>query len=72
MLWFFFFQERHRTKQLLAQQEILFPYLFASLRSAMRPLISFRQTGEETKAYHRMTTSFCDDQSENNSEEEPV
>jgi len=64
------FQERHRTKQLLAQQEILFPHLFASLRSALRPLISFRQTGEETKAYHRMT-GFIDYQCEKDSEEEP-
>lgn len=65
----FLFQERHRTKQLLAQQEILFPKLFASLRSALRPLINFRQTGEETKAYLRMT-GLVDDQSEKDSEEE--
>jgi hypothetical protein len=49
----------------------LFPSLFASLRSALRPLISFRQTGEETKAYYRMT-GFADDQSEKDSEEEPT
>jgi len=65
----FLLKERHRTKQLLAQQEILFPFLFASLRSALRPLISFRQTGEETKAYHRMC---ADDLSEKDSEEEPT
>ncbi|XP_050434558.1 uncharacterized protein LOC126841860 [Adelges cooleyi] len=64
-------KERHRTKQLLAQQEILFPKLFASLRSALRPLISFRQTGEETKAYHLMTCR-PDNQSEQDSEEEPA
>lgn len=63
-------KERHRTKQLLAQQEILFPHLFASLRSALRPLISFKQTGEETKAYHRMT-GFDDFQCDKDSEEEP-
>jgi len=47
----------------------LFPHLFASLRSALRPLISFRQTGEETKAYHRMTG--FDYLSDKDSEEEP-
>jgi len=46
-------QERHRTKQLLAQQEILFPRLFWSFRSALHPLISFRHTGEESRAYAR-------------------
>nr|CAD7605906.1 unnamed protein product [Timema genevievae] len=46
-------KERHRTKQLLAQQEILFPRLFWSLRSALHPLMSFRHTGEESRAYTR-------------------
>uniref|UniRef100_A0A8D9FGV6 tRNA 2-thiocytidine biosynthesis protein TtcA n=1 Tax=Cacopsylla melanoneura TaxID=428564 RepID=A0A8D9FGV6_9HEMI len=45
-------KERHRTKQLLAQQEILFPKLFSSLRSAIQPLISFRYTGAESKVYN--------------------
>ncbi|EPB80329.1 hypothetical protein ANCCEY_00586 [Ancylostoma ceylanicum] len=31
--------ERHRIKQLLAQQELIFPDLFNSLRSALRPLL---------------------------------
>ncbi|CAI5445360.1 unnamed protein product [Caenorhabditis angaria] len=31
--------ERHRIKQLLAQQELVFPDLFNSLRSALRPLL---------------------------------
>ncbi|KAE9416653.1 hypothetical protein Angca_006790, partial [Angiostrongylus cantonensis] len=31
--------ERHRMKQLLAQQELIFPDLFNSLRSALRPLL---------------------------------
>ncbi|GLH13232.1 Cytoplasmic tRNA 2-thiolation protein 1 [Gryllus bimaculatus] len=47
------FFERHRSKQLLAQQEILFPKLFWSLRSALHPLISFRYTGEESRQYMR-------------------
>ncbi|KAF8358196.1 hypothetical protein PRIPAC_93191 [Pristionchus pacificus] len=31
--------ERHRIKQMLAHQELLFPDLFCSLRSALRPLL---------------------------------
>ncbi|XP_026676175.1 uncharacterized protein LOC113465668 [Diaphorina citri] len=49
--WFNQNLSRHRTKQLLAQQEILFPKLFSSLRSAIQPLISFRYTGVESKVY---------------------
>ncbi|XP_065845865.1 uncharacterized protein [Oscarella lobularis] len=33
-------KERHRTKQLLAAQEILFPKLYKSLLTAMRPLMN--------------------------------
>lgn len=32
-------KERYRTKQLLAQQEILFPNLFWSLKTAIQPYI---------------------------------
>lgn len=46
-------KERHRTKQLLAQQEILFPRIFWSLRSALHPLLSFRYTGQESAAYNK-------------------
>ncbi|XP_071445541.1 uncharacterized protein [Hetaerina americana] len=44
-------KERHRTKQLLAQQEILFPRLFWSLRSALHPLMSVRRTGVESRIF---------------------
>jgi len=40
--------ERHRVKQLLAQQEILFPKLYLSLRSAMHPLMAINKTGMES------------------------
>jgi len=33
-------KERHRTKQLLAAQEILFPDLYNSLLTAMKPLMA--------------------------------
>ena len=36
-------------KQLLAQQEVLFPNLFQSLRSALKPLISKDKTGLEKR-----------------------
>lgn len=64
-------KERHRTKQLLAQQEILFPRLFLSLRAALKPLISFRQTGEESKAYQKGKLGL-DSESDSDTEEEPV
>lgn len=32
-------KERHRTKQLLAQQEILFPSVFRNVRKALQPLL---------------------------------
>nr|XP_018898965.1 PREDICTED: uncharacterized protein LOC109031724 [Bemisia tabaci] len=50
-------KERHRTKQLLAQQEILFPKLFTSIRSALLPLISFHHTGEESKTYNEFKST---------------
>merc|ERR1712137_1167678 len=40
-------KERHRVKQLLAAQELLFPRLYHSLLSAMRPLMSKSRTGLE-------------------------
>ncbi|RZF37598.1 hypothetical protein LSTR_LSTR003163 [Laodelphax striatellus] len=69
-------KERHRTKQLLAQQEILFPKLFLSLRAALKPLISFRKTGEESKSYNRMKLGPCHDDNDDtesvDTEEDPV
>lgn len=35
-------KERQRAKQLLAQQEILFPKLFISLKSSLKLLVDFR------------------------------
>ena len=42
------FQERHRTKQLLAAQEILFPDLYHSLLTAMKPLMARDRVGLES------------------------
>lgn len=42
-------KERHRTKQLLASQEILFPQLFSSLQAAMMPLMAVDRTGSQSR-----------------------
>ncbi|XP_055926526.1 uncharacterized protein LOC129958245 isoform X2 [Argiope bruennichi] len=42
-------KERHRVKQLLAAQEIQFPNLYLSLRTAMHPLMAINVTGVEDK-----------------------
>ena len=44
-------KERHRTKQLLAQQELLFPRLYWSLKSAMHPVMNIRNTGVESTMF---------------------
>ena len=44
-------KERHRTKQLLAQQELLFPKLYWSLKSAMYPVMNIRRTGIESAVF---------------------
>ncbi|XP_037284800.2 uncharacterized protein LOC119177604 [Rhipicephalus microplus] len=56
-------KERHRVKQLLAAQEILFPKLYASLKSAMHPLMAINRTGIES-ALHRNGFSLHDSDSE--------
>ncbi|KAB7504713.1 tRNA 2-thiocytidine biosynthesis protein TtcA, partial [Armadillidium nasatum] len=44
-------KERHRVKQLLAQQEVLFPSLFWSLKRALVPLFSIGKTGLENSLF---------------------
>merc|ERR1719232_412925 len=46
-------KERHRTKQLLAQQELLFPRMYWSLRVAMMPVMSVSRTGVESALFGR-------------------
>jgi len=68
-------KERYRTKQLLAQQEVLFPRMFLSLKAALKPLISFNKTGEESKAYARGCLgpgASAGDDSETDTEESPI
>lgn len=42
-------KERQRAKQLLAQQEILFPKLFNSLKSSLRPLVDFQSKVDDSE-----------------------
>ncbi|GIY08997.1 tRNA-cytidine(32) 2-sulfurtransferase [Caerostris darwini] len=42
-------KERHRMKQLLAAQEVQFPKLYRSLRTALLPLMAINLTGVENK-----------------------
>ncbi|XP_014783863.1 uncharacterized protein LOC106878996 [Octopus bimaculoides] len=42
-------KERHRMKQLLAAQELLFPKIYNSMRSAMTPIMAINKTGFSSK-----------------------
>ena len=53
-------KERHRTKQLLAQQELLFPRLYWSLKSAMYPVMNIRATGVESVIFGKQKNSSND------------
>lgn len=44
-------KERHRVKQMLAQQEVLFPGLFWSLRTALHPVMAIQITGIENEMF---------------------
>merc|ERR1712088_389442 len=44
-------KERHRVKQVLAQQELLFPRLYWSLKSAMHPAMNVNRTGVESALF---------------------
>lgn len=67
-------KERQRAKQLLAQQEILFPKLFASLRSSVQPLLDFQETGSDVKHRRRLKSKDNDEEPDLGAEtdEEPV
>ncbi|XP_064215241.1 uncharacterized protein LOC658498 isoform X2 [Tribolium castaneum] len=65
-------KERQRIKQVLTQQEILFPKLFTSLRSALHPLIGFQIKECEVKYRRRLKSKENEDCSENETDEEPV
>ncbi|KAJ8971596.1 hypothetical protein NQ314_000621, partial [Rhamnusium bicolor] len=64
-------KERQRIKQLLTQQEILFPKLFSSLRSALHPLIGFQIRECEIK-YRKRLKSKESEESDHETDEEPI
>ncbi|XP_066254164.1 uncharacterized protein [Euwallacea similis] len=66
-------KERQRIKQLLTQQEILFPMLFVSLRNALHPLIRFQIKECEMKC-RRLSKSSKDQPSDSyeDTDEEPI
>jgi len=65
-------KERHRTKQLLAQQELLFPKLYWSLKSAMYPVMNIRATGVESAVFGKNGKSNDDFNAENGEDEEEM
>jgi len=64
-------KQRQRARQLLAQQEILFPKLFTSLRQALHPLLSFNLGQEEFKFRRRLKSKENED-SDMETDEEPA
>ncbi|CAH0560225.1 unnamed protein product [Brassicogethes aeneus] len=62
-------KERQRIKQLLTQQEILFPKLFTSLRSALHKLIGFHVEEVEIKSRKKNSSKESDDSSDETDEE---
>ena len=50
-------KERHRVKQVLAQQELLFPRLYWSLKSAMHPAMNVNRTGIESELFGKSSVN---------------
>ena len=50
-------KERHRVKQVLAQQELLFPRLYWSLKSAMHPAMNVNRTGVESELFGKSSVN---------------
>ena len=65
-------KERHRVKQVLAQQELLFPRLYWSLKSAMHPVMNVNKTGIESELFGKMggMEAFLKSLSKEDSEDE--
>lgn len=64
-------KERQRAKQLLAQQEILFPKLFSSLRTSVHPLVGFHESSSGVKSRRRLKSKENDEDSDVETDEEP-
>ncbi|CAH1777963.1 unnamed protein product, partial [Owenia fusiformis] len=59
-------KERHRTKQLLASQEVLFPNLYSSIQSAIHPLIGINRTGVNLRSLLKNGKLDVEDEDEEN------
>ena len=59
-------KERQRIKQLLAQQELLFPRLYWNLKTALFPVMRIHRTGLESVVFGRAVadTTVDDDEEE--------
>ncbi|XP_018336222.1 uncharacterized protein LOC108744801 [Agrilus planipennis] len=65
-------KERQRVRQVLAQQEILFPKLFTSLRIALKPLMTFQLDSKKSKRNDSEKSTEETDTSDPETDEEPV
>ncbi|KAG1709780.1 tRNA-cytidine(32) 2-sulfurtransferase [Nymphon striatum] len=54
-------KERHRMKQLLAAQEVIFPRLYSSLKSAILPIMSINRTGIDGRHLYSKNNDDSDD-----------
>ena len=54
-------KERQRIKQLLAQQELLFPRLYWNLKTALYPVMRIDKTGVESVVFGRKVEEQDDD-----------
>ncbi len=50
-------KERHRIKQLLAQQELLYPNVYLNLKTSMLPLMSINEPGVERALFGKQ--NYC-------------
>ena len=48
-------KERHRIKQLLAQQELLFPFVYLNIKTSLLPLMSIDQPFVEKQLFGKQS-----------------
>lgn len=65
-------KERLRARQMLAQQEILFPKLYGNIRSAMYPIIGFKIDDKVVKIKRKIKPKDSEDISDDETDEEPI
>merc|ERR1712173_27482 len=56
-------KERQRIKQLLAQQELLFPRLYWNLKTALYPVMRINRTGVESMVFGKRVEDDENDES---------